>query len=199
MPLTKESSDGPVLTTSPSYVQSLEERAPKGIADYAALGLATCLVGFIPLAPGTWGSAVGVGLFWLLTIFSGWLSGSLSGTPELAVRNAVVSLATLIVTISGIWAATRVERSTGIKDPGIVVIDEVAGQLLTLLLIPIHAGLAAYVSGFVVFRIFDVWKPFPVRRLERLESGLGIMADDIFAGMYGAVVIAALVALNIIS
>jgi phosphatidylglycerophosphatase A len=199
MPLTKESSDDPVLTTSPPYVQPFEERAPKGIADYAALGLATCFVGFIPIAPGTWGSAVGVGLFWLLTTFTWWLSGFLSSLPELAVRNAVVSLATLLITLVGIWAATRVERSSGVKDPGIVVIDEVAGQLLTLLLIPLHAGPAAYLIGFVVFRIFDVWKPFPVRRLERLESGLGIMADDIFAGMYGAVVVSVLVALRIIS
>jgi len=87
------------------------------------------------------------------------------------------------ITLIGIWAAGVAETALKREDPGPVVIDEVAGQLVTLLL----TGVAwkGAIVGFFLFRVFDILKPFPARRLERLHGGLGIMADDIAAGVYG--------------
>lgn len=91
----------------------------------------------------------------------------------------------LIVVVSGVgtWAATVAARHFGREDPGEVVIDEVAGQLVTL--VATGAGLAGTLLGFFVFRVFDVVKPWPVNRLERLPGGVGIMADDLLAGVFG--------------
>ena len=89
----------------------------------------------------------------------------------------------------GIWAGTRAERLIQKKDPSIVVIDEVAGQMIALLSGPLwlHTWWSIS-SAFVLFRLFDIWKPYPIRRLETLEAGLGIMADDILAGAYALIV-----------
>lgn len=131
-----------------------------------ALALATsCGVGYIPFAPGTFGSAAGLLLWWVLP-----------GTPTAAVA------ATVVVFAIGTWAASIVERHAGKTDPGIVVIDEVLGMLVTLLFNPVTWKGA--VLGFLLFRVFDVIKPYPANRLERLHGGLGIMADDAMAGVY---------------
>ena len=124
-------------------------------------------VGWFPVAPGTAGSAVGV-LVYLLT--NGW-------SPY-----AQVALL-LGVTAVGCWAGSVAETELKKEDPGPVVIDEVAGQLVTLLLTGV--GWRGAVAGFFIFRVFDILKPFPARRLERLHGGLGIMADDLMAGAYG--------------
>lgn len=132
------------------------------------LGIATVGgVGWFPVAPGTAGSAVGVVLY-LLT--RQW--------PAPAQVALVVA-----ITLLGIWAAGVAESALKREDPGPVVIDEVAGQLVTLLL----TGVAwkGAIVGFFLFRVFDILKPFPARRLESLHGGLGIMADDIAAGVYG--------------
>jgi phosphatidylglycerophosphatase A len=92
----------------------------------------------------------------------------------------------IVMTIAGIWAATRCESLLARKDPGVVVIDEVIGQILTFVFLPLNIGIWAIVAGFLVFRMFDIWKPYPIRRLESLEAGLGIMADDVLAGVYAA-------------
>jgi len=137
-----------------------------------ALVLATAgYTGYFPVAPGTVGSAVGLVLFAAIR----W-----AGMPALEV--AVL----LAVAASGVWAAGEAERHFGRTDPGYIVIDEVAGMLLTLALIPV--GLSGALLGFLVFRLFDIVKPWPARRLEDLPSGLGIMADDLMAGVYGHVV-----------
>ncbi len=136
-----------------------------------ALALATSLgVGYIPFAPGTFGSAAGLVLWALLP----W-----APLPSVA--------ATVIVFAVGVWAAGIVERSSGKTDPGIVVIDEVLGMLVTLLFIPVSWPVAFI--GFVLFRIFDVLKPYPANRLEHLHGGLGIMADDAMAGVYANIVL----------
>jgi phosphatidylglycerophosphatase A len=150
--------------------------------DYSALAVATCGVGLIPLAPGTWGSAVGVGLYVLVR------SATERAVLSPALRTTVALLVVIAVTLAGTWAATRAEKLLGKKDPGAVVVDEVAGQLITFLFVPWDAGAWALMLGFVLFRVFDIWKPYPVRRLERLESGLGVMADDVLAGAYAATV-----------
>ena len=90
--------------------------------------------------------------------------------------------------LPGVWAASIVERSSGREDPSIVVIDEVAGQWITL------AGVASFswkgwLAAFLLFRLFDILKPPPIRKLEKMHGGLGIMADDILAGVYGALVL----------
>lgn len=162
--------------------------------DWLALAVATCGVGYLPLAPGTWGSAVGVGLYLLFDSVSvrfltdgalrGWDASALT-----SLRTSCLLLIVIALTLAGIWAATRTEGLLGRKDPGVVVIDEVAGQLMTFLFVPASTGKWAVVVGFLAFRAFDIWKPYPIRRLEALRSGLGIMADDILAGAYAAALV----------
>ena len=140
-----------------------------------ALGLTIATAGFTgyaPIAPGTVGSLVG-----LLILFAVRASGN-SGA-ELGVL--------VMVIVGGIWSAGVVERDVGIEDPGIVVVDEVAGMLLTLLWVPLTWPTA--LVGFLAFRLFDIIKPFPARRCERLPGGWGIMADDLFAAVYAAAVV----------
>jgi phosphatidylglycerophosphatase A len=92
------------------------------------------------------------------------------------------ALAIVVVVAAGIWSASIAERHFGRTDPGEVVIDEVAGMLVTLFLNPV--GWVGAVVGFLLFRAGDIVKPFPARRLERLHGGFGIMADDVMAGIY---------------
>ena len=106
-------------------------------------------------------------------------------TPHLAFMLVVIFL----VTMAGIWSATRTEKLQQKKDPSIVVIDEVAGQMIALLSGPLWMPTWwSILSAFLLFRLFDIWKPYPIRRLEGLESGLGIMADDVLAGVYALIV-----------
>ncbi len=142
-----------------------------------ALAIATCGgTGYFPIAPGTVGSAVG------LVIFYGVRSVGLFW----------VELAAIVVTlVVGAWAATVAEAALDRKDPGPVVIDEVLGMLVTMLLVP--SGVAAAVAGFLLFRVFDVVKPFPADRLERAPRGWGIMLDDLMAGVYANLVLQALI------
>jgi phosphatidylglycerophosphatase A len=123
--------------------------------------------GYFPFAPGTVGSAVGLVVYGLV-----WWS-----------QSAVVEVALIAgLFAAGVWAAGAAERYFGGTDPGPVVIDEVVGMLITLAFIPV--GAAAAIAGFVLFRIFDVIKPYPADRLEQLHGGLGVMADDMMAGVY---------------
>lgn len=91
------------------------------------------------------------------------------------------------MTAIGLWAASRVERLLGKKDPGVIVIDEVAGMLLSVLLLP-HT-LPVLVSAFLLFRLFDIWKPFPARESQVFKGGLGVMLDDLIAGVYALVLL----------
>ncbi len=196
-PAIKESSDelNPSVVTSAPVAVSSRQRT---FGDTIALALATCGVGFIPLAPGTWGSLLGVFL-WASVLrvgaaihrFADSNSWTSLQAESLCMMLAVLALAGL--TYAGVWAASRVERLTERKDPGIVVIDEVVGQLITFLFVPRGTGVWTIVAGFFLFRLFDIWKPYPVRRLEILESGLGVMADDVLAGIYAAAVMSLLV------
>jgi phosphatidylglycerophosphatase A len=131
--------------------------------------LATCgYIGFAPVAPGTFGSAAGVALFYLVRA---------AGVPWAEPALIVALFA------AGVWAATVAEQQLGGTDPGPVVLDEVVGMLITLMWIPV-TPLGAFV-GFLVFRVLDVVKPWPSRQLESLHGGLGIMADDAMAAVYG--------------
>ena len=124
-------------------------------------------VGYFPIAPGTAGSAAALPLFYLLR----W-----STVPYIEV------IAIVAVFAIGVWAASGTEVALGRKDPGIVVIDEVLGMLITLALLPV--SIWGVLLGFLFFRVFDVIKPYPAAQLEHLHGGLGIMADDAVAGLY---------------
>jgi phosphatidylglycerophosphatase A len=130
--------------------------------------------GYAPVAPGTAGSAVGVLLYFLVRDWPLlWLVGLIA-----------------VVTAAGTWASNRAAVHFGREDPGPVVIDEVAGQLVTLA--GSGAGLGAAVAGFLLFRVLDIVKPWPARQLESLPGGFGIMADDLMAGAYGNILLFAL-------
>lgn len=182
-------------------IAPIAKRTP---GNYLALAIATCGVGYLPLAPGTWGSLVGIGLFVLLRDFFLWLLTTLHRSQQwdmLQYAYAVVTLelaAILCVSLIGIWAASQTEKLSRKKDPGKVVIDEVAGQMIALLPVPLAFGSVwwATILAFILFRFFDIVKPYPARRLESLESGLGIMADDIVAGVYAAAAVAAAVVIS---
>ncbi len=134
-------------------------------ATWRKLGLAfvTCgYVGYLPYAPGTWASIFGCILLYLL--------------PGILNHPALVAF----LTISAVFSLNRMELQG--KDPGYVVIDELAGICVTM--VGQGLGLSNLLKGFILFRIFDILKPFPVRRLEGLPKGYGIVADDIMAGIY---------------
>src|SRR5262245_22007365 len=156
--------------------------------DFLALSIATCGVGYLPLMPGTFGSLVGVGLFLLLVRIA--VGGSLI---------ALVLAAIAAVTFAGIWAGTRTEVLSGRKDPGKVVVDEVAGQLIALFPLTLFTrwSTIAVIASFILFRFFDIVKPYPARRLETLKGGAGIMCDDLVAGLYAAVVTSIILAVRL--
>ena len=136
-----------------------------------ALALATCFgVGYVPIAPGTFGSAAGL-LLWLLL-------------PQSALPQAA---AIVILFAAGAWAGTVAERHFRSTDPGAVVIDEVMGMVVTLFAIP--TGWWGAGAGFFLFRAFDIVKPYPSNRLERLPGGIGVMADDFMAAVYANIVL----------
>jgi phosphatidylglycerophosphatase A len=143
---------------------SLPRASPLDVlATVVATGLGS---GYAPFAPGTAGSLVGLALFW----------------PVSHLPLAGQALATTLVFALGVAAAGHVARRIGIEDPGLVVADEVVGMWVSLLGLPL-TGVTA-VAGFVLFRVFDVFKPYPARDLERLPGGWGIMCDDVMAGVY---------------
>jgi phosphatidylglycerophosphatase A len=174
----------PPVVAADSISQPKTKRSGK---DYLALAIATCGVGYLPLAPGTWGSLVAV--FGYLVLHRRWFSQSII-SPGADVRSFHIVLLTIVVAVTmvGTWAASRTERVLQIKDPGKVVIDEVAGQLLALLAVPatfwLSGDATTVLAAFILFRIFDIVKPYPARRLEGMHGGVGIMADDLVAGLY---------------
>ena len=132
----------------------------------AALAFATCLgLGYVPFAPGTFGSAAGL-LVWAVL-------------PQSAAAHAA---AIVLIFALGAWSGGIAERHFRATDPGPVVIDEVMGMLTTLFMNPV--GWRGALGAFLLFRLFDIVKPYPANRLERLPGGLGVMADDFMAGVY---------------
>ncbi len=128
--------------------------------------------------PGSWASAATVFLWWAISHAAG---------PAIQALFAVL-LAFLAVTL-GIPAATRVARESGVTDPSFVVIDEVAGQLIALIAVPLRWK--TLLAGFILFRAFDILKPPPLRRLEKIPQGAGIMLDDVGAGLYALAILQA--------
>src|SRR5438876_1741518 len=142
-----------------------------------ALAVATVLgVGYVPFAPGTFGSAVGVMVWWLL--------------PASPIVQAI-AIGALFA--AGSWSGTVAERHFGTTDPSAVVIDEVMGMLVTLFLAPV--GWRGALCGFFLFRVADVLKPYPANRLERVPGGVGVMADDAMAAVYANLALRLVVAI----
>lgn len=128
-------------------------------------------IGFLRGAPGTYASfAASIG-YLLVFLYAR------------AVHPPLHLSAVCLIAVAGVFASAEASRRAGMEDPRFVVVDEIAGQLLTFLFLPINA--LNLIGGFAAFRIFDIWKPFPIRRMERLKGGVGIMADDLMAGVYG--------------
>ncbi len=192
---------------NPTATTSSAPRKPR-----VALAIATAFgLGYLPKAPGTWGSLGGILLamfpFWLFAIPHAALGfvhsrgeSRINFDPLLPQISSIVAVALI-----GLWSAHRAARFWGIKDPQKVVIDEVSGQQITLLLGGLWwtqdgrftyapVDFSRFVSpnwkylllGFILFRVFDIWKPFPARQAESLPGGLGIMTDDWIAGIYAA-------------
>ena len=126
--------------------------------------------GYAPIASGTVGSLVTLVFIWLLP----WTTFGLL-------------VALVVVTLIGLWAGSRVERVLERKDPGVIVIDEVAGMLLSVIGLP--RSVPVLVTAFLLFRVFDIWKPFPARESQALSGGMGVMVDDLIAGLYALILI----------
>jgi len=142
----------------------------RSLSIWIATGLGA---GYFPVAPGTAGSALGLALVIALR------------QTSLQPAGLAASLATLAGALFalGVWSAGKAEKVFGRIDPGPVVIDEVAGQIITFIATP-RVNWTGLIAGFVLFRVFDIVKPFPARRAERFPGGWGIMVDDLVAGLY---------------
>jgi phosphatidylglycerophosphatase A len=162
-------------------------------ADFIAVFIATGFgAGFIPFAPGTWGSIVGLLIaYGVIEVF---------GSDTLLLQNVLI-IAGLICAALGVWASNRAEKIFDRKDASQIVIDEVFGQIISFVFIATYlTGLGAswrwwMVAGFALFRAFDIFKPYPINRLQGLPGGLGVMMDDALAGVYAAVALSLLLKL----
>ena len=167
-----------------------EAPLPRNPVDALALFIASGFgSGFIPFAPGTFGSLVGSFIVYLLVSLPAW---------DAPLLQNVLVLASLLLAALGIWSAARAERILGRKDASQIVIDEVCGQVISFVFIaralvkPGPQLLCWLVIGFGLFRLFDIFKPYPINELQHLNGGLGVMMDDIFAGIYAALVLSLL-------
>jgi phosphatidylglycerophosphatase A len=153
-----------------------------------------CGLGYLKPGPGTWGSLAGVGISVLLvwnvarksapdfgTTASVW---TFNGTP--IYLDYIIAV---LVAVLGVYVSSKVERHYGKSDPQFVVIDEVSGQLIALSFPFTLLNWKSWLLGFILFRVFDIWKPFPARQAESLHGGWGIMADDWIAGIYAGLVL----------
>ena len=182
--------------------EAIEKRKPQGIVDYIALAVTTFGVGYIPGARGTYGSAVGVVIYlifaWLETPASmqamqgsgrGFSLG-LASVLFFVFHYSLNLIFLVIFCLVGIWASGHTNSIFGNEDPSEAVVDEVMGQLITFCFIPFGLSWPFILAGFLLFRLFDIWKPYPIRDLEILPGGLGICADDIVAGVYAGICLA---------
>lgn len=146
--------------------------------------------GYLPKAPGTWGSLVGVALYWALS------KTTAQPAIDLYLHDVYLVLrpqwpvgivVAIVLAFLGVAAASRVAKFAGKKDPQFIVIDEVSGQLFTFVFALSPLNWKYLLLGFILFRVFDIWKPFPARQAESLPGGWGIMADDWAAAVYAAI------------
>jgi phosphatidylglycerophosphatase A len=180
----------------------IERRPASGIKDYFALAVTTFGVGYLPLAPGTWGSMVGVAIY----LVAGFLDAiwnhhwsvehNFGAAQAAAIAYVFTSIALLILSLVGIWGANRSTELFGNADPSQAVVDEVIGQLITFCFIPFTTSWKLILAGFLLFRVFDIWKPYPIDSLQSLPAGLGVCADDVLAGVYAGICLTFIYALS---
>ncbi len=188
---------------------ALSAGGPAGKPPRLALLIATGFgLGYLPKAPGTWGSLGGIALCVGTSLALEWLDplGLLAAGHPVSIIHIFVVIFTIVIlaalTVSvGIWAADSVARFSHGKDPQHVVIDEVSGQMIALFGLGFALGNLHYEwkslgASFILFRVFDIWKPWPVRQAEKMPGGDVIMADDLVAGAYAALCLWALRALG---
>lgn len=169
--------------------QTVEKRKPRGAVDHIALALTTWGVGYIPGAPGTYGSAIAVAIYLGIPNIIAVLPLSASGGP---IITASIALLLGLFCLLGIWASTRSVPLLGNSDAPEAVVDELMGQFITFLFVPFGLGWPFILAGFLLFRLFDIWKPYPIDDLQVLPEGLGVCADDIVAGVYAGICLAVL-------
>jgi phosphatidylglycerophosphatase A len=151
--------------------------------DRAAYLAATGLgAGLLPVAPGTFGAIEGVAIFLGVAALA-------HSHPDARIYSISYSLLNMVVFAVGVVSAERVSRMLNQKDPGRVVIDEVSGQMIALSPLLFTPKPLGVVVGFILFRAFDIFKPYPIRKLEALPGGFGVMADDVLAGIFAAVLL----------
>jgi phosphatidylglycerophosphatase A len=162
-----------------------------------------CGLGYLKPGPGTWGSLAGVGISMLIAyLHSLAVHGEFGVDPSFWIvgwrpRNLAYIIVVLVALV-GVYVSSKVERHYGKSDPQLVVIDEVSGQLIALSFPFVLLNWKSWLLGFILFRVFDIWKPFPVRQAESLHGGWGIMADDWIAGIYAGLVLWAVQATGIL-
>lgn len=177
----------------------IEKRKPAGMLDHMSLALTTWGVGYIPGAPGTYGSMLGVAIF--LGVGEAIRKAGLVDANAASIdtdpwATVLVCFGMLLLTLAGIWAAGRSAELLGSTDAPEAVIDEVIGQLIVFLFVPFNIGWPLIAAGFLLFRLFDVWKPYPIDSLQGLPAGIGVCADDILAGVYAGICLAFLYAVS---
>ncbi|MEK6299197.1 MAG: phosphatidylglycerophosphatase A [Acidobacteriota bacterium] len=166
--------------TRPATINREKLSAPDRLAYAIATGFGA---GFAPVAPGTLGAIEGVALFLAFIALSSKLSLSAS-SPFV-----VLALVNVAIFTIGVWASNRFCEISGVKDPSQIVIDEISGQLIALTPLAASPSAAGVIAAFVLFRLFDIFKPYPIRKLEALPGGWGVMSDDALAGVYAAVIV----------
>jgi phosphatidylglycerophosphatase A len=174
---------------------TVEKRKPKGPLDYLALALATFGVGYVPGAPGTYGSMIAVVVYLVIGLFevhagTHGIAGGLRLEQVTATHWVLNAVLLTLFSLAGVWASSRSIPMLGNSDPSAVVVDEVMGQFVTFLFIPFGLSWPFILAGFLLFRLFDIWKPYPIDDLQVLPGGLGICADDLVAGVYAGICLA---------
>lgn len=174
----------------------------KSFLDYFSIALTTLGVGFIPLAPGTWGSTVGVLIYLFFARIEANSSAffTLEGLKDAQITawiHVINLIVFLLFCILSIWASGRATQIFQNKDPQKVVVDEVIGQLIVFLFVPFDISWKLIFAGFILFRLFDIWKPYPIDSLQNLPAGIGVCADDILAGVYGGTCLSLIYAISL--
>lgn len=174
---------------TPSAAAAAPARKPR----FALFCATACGLGYIPVAPGTFGSLVGALLYFIFAR-PRFLLQRISASGTTAVFGVVrltdpllTCAVALVIALVGVWASSRAAKYSGKKDPQFVVIDEVSGQFLAYMLALSAVNWKYLLLGLILFRVFDIWKPFPARQAESLPGGWGIMADDWMAAIYAAI------------
>lgn len=179
-----------------------EKAKQKSALDYFSLAVTTFGVGYLPLMPGTYGSMVGVGIYLLIGLIErhfglfflekNWTNAQIEGW-----FHTINLIVFLLFCLLGIWASGRATHLFKNKDPQQAVVDEVIGQLIVFLFVPFAITWQLVLAGFLLFRVFDIWKPYPINSLQNLPAGIGVCADDILAGVYGGVCLSFIYAVSI--